>query len=210
MDNLISRHFVVVSYSIISPHKSHYAPHFTTTIYPIAIRVFTETRDYIRVKLVATIHRTIGRFVKSNTEYFLSRSKEPVEINLKRTFPGVLVKRNEESVECQLQPKLNSECRTCSSERGKIVGTVPLKCDGTRAETRFSLSAKRTSPFTSAGGGSVQSNTGSRGVRISGSNAGYTMFRGSVKSTGYPLHSPVSPPLPFPCVTVYHYISTGV
>jgi len=30
-------------------------------------------------------------------------------------------------------------------------------------------------------------------VRISGSNAGYTMFRGSVKSTGYPLHSPVSP-----------------
>ena len=40
---------------------------------------------------------------------------------------------------------------------------------------------------------SVPSTTGSRGVRISGSNAGYTMFRGSVKSTGYPLHSPVSP-----------------
>ena len=33
----------------------------------------------------------------------------------------------------------------------------------------------------------------SRVVRISGSNAGYTMFRGSVKGTGYPLHSPVSP-----------------
>jgi len=32
-------------------------------------------------------------------------------------------------------------------------------------------------------------------VRISGSNAGYTMFRGSVKNTGYPLHSPVSPSL---------------
>jgi hypothetical protein len=29
------------------------------------------------------------------------------------------------------------------------------------------------------------------------SNVGYTMFRGSVKSTGYPLHSPVSP-LHFP------------
>ena len=42
-------------------------------------------------------------------------------------------------------------------------------------------------------GASVQSTTGSRGVRISGSNAGYTMFRGSVKGTGYPLHSPVSP-----------------
>ena len=56
-----------------------------------------------------------------------------------------------------------------------------LKRDGTRAETKFGLSAKRTSPFKLAGGGrrSVQSTTGSRGVRISGSNgsnAGYTMF----------------------------------
>jgi len=83
-----------------------------------------------------------------------------------------------------------------------------LKCDGTRAETRFRLSAKRTSPFKSAGT-SVQSTTGSRGVRISGSNAGYTVFRGSVKGTGYPLHSPVSPSLPHPCVTAYYYISTG-
>ena len=37
-------------------------------------------------------------------------------------------------------------------------------------------------------GASVQSTTGSRGVRISGSNVGYTMFQGSVKSTSYPLH----------------------
>jgi len=36
------------------------------------------------------------------------------------------------------------------------------------------------------------------------------MFRGSVKSTGYPLHSPVSSALPLPCVTVCHHISTGV
>ena len=42
-------------------------------------------------------------------------------------------------------------------------------------------------------GASVQSTVGSRGVRISGSNVGYTMFRGGVKSTGYQLHSPVSP-----------------
>jgi len=83
-----------------------------------------------------------------------------------------------------------------------------LKCDGTRAETRFRLSAKRTSPFQSAGA-SVQSTTGSRGVRISSSNAVYTMFRGSEKSTGYPLHSPVFPSLPLPCVTVCHHISTG-
>jgi len=30
-------------------------------------------------------------------------------------------------------------------------GRLLLKCDGTRAETRFRLSAKRTSPFKSAG-----------------------------------------------------------
>jgi len=84
-----------------------------------------------------------------------------------------------------------------------------LKCDGTRAETRFRLSAKRTSPFKSAGA-SVQSTAGSRGVCISSSNAGYTMFRGSVTSTGYPLHSPVSPSLPLPYVTVCHHISTGL
>ena len=84
-----------------------------------------------------------------------------------------------------------------------------MKCDGTRAETRFRLSAKRTSPFKSVGA-SVQSTTGSRGVRISGSNDGYTMLRGSVKSTGYPLHSPVSPSLSLPCVTACHHTSTGL
>ena len=57
---------------------------------------------------------------------------------------------------------------------------------------------------------SVQSTAGSRVVRISGSNAGYTMFRGSVKATGYPLHSPVSLSLPLPCVTVCHHVSTGL
>ena len=36
------------------------------------------------------------------------------------------------------------------------------------------------------------------------------MFRSSVKGTGYPLHSPVSPSLPLPCVTVCHHIWTGV
>jgi hypothetical protein len=35
-------------------------------------------------------------------------------------------------------------------------------------------------------------------VRISGSNAGYTMFRGSVKSTEYPFHSLVFPLVPLP------------
>jgi len=43
-----------------------------------------------------------------------------------------------------------------------------------------------------------------------GSNAGYTMFRGSEKDTDCPLHSPVSPSLPHPCVTACHHISTGL
>ena len=100
----------------------------------------------------------------------------------------------------------------CENLRQGQICRLRLKCDGTRAETIFCLSAKRTSPFKSAGA-SVQSSTDSRGVRISGSNgsnAGYTMFRGSVKSTDYTLHSPVSPSLPLPCVTVCHHISTGL
>jgi hypothetical protein len=84
-----------------------------------------------------------------------------------------------------------------------------LKCDGTRAETRFRLSTKRRSPFKSAGA-SVQSTTDSWGLRISGSNAEYTMFRGGVKSTGQPLHSPVSTSLPLPGVPTCHHISAGL
>jgi hypothetical protein len=98
---------------------------------------------------------------------------------------------------------------TCIVSRMAVHCTLRLKCDGTRVETRFRLSAKRTSPFKSAGA-SVQSTIGSRGVRISGSIAGYTMFRGSVKSTGYPLNSPVSPSFPLRYITVYHHISTGM
>jgi hypothetical protein len=60
-------------------------------------------------------------------------------------------------------------------------------------------------------GASVQSTTGKRGVRISGSNAGYTMFRSSVKSTGYPLHSPVSSFLSraSPCAIIFQLDSTA-
>jgi hypothetical protein len=50
-------------------------------------------------------------------------------------------------------------------------------------------------------GASVQSTTGSRGLRISGSNAGYTMFGGSVKSTGHPLTS-----FPFTSPPVRHHV----
>ena len=67
-------------------------------------------------------------------------------------------------------------------------GRPDAERDGTRAETRIGLSAKRTSPFKSAGG-SVQSTAGSRGVRISGSNgsnAGYTVFWGRVQDCWLP------------------------
>jgi len=84
---------------------------------------------------------------------------------------------------------INAQTHACTFSR------LCLKCDGTRTETRFRLSAKRTSPFKSAGA-SVQSTAGSRGVRISGSNAVYTMLRGSVRVLAthpiyqFPLHFP--------------------
>jgi hypothetical protein len=64
---------------------------------------------------------------------------------------------------------------TCSNKHSAVEitslnnlrrGRLRLKYDGTRAETKFGLSAKRTSPFKSAGA-SVQSTTGSRCVLIS-------------------------------------------
>ena len=84
--------------------------------------------------------------------------------------------------------------------------------DGTRAETTFRLSPKRTSPFKSAGS-SVQSTAGSRGVRISVSNAGYTTFRGRVRVLAthsirqFPLHFP-SPASP--CATTFRTQYTSV
>ena len=91
-------------------------------------------------------------------------------------------------------------------------GRLRLKCDGTRTETKFRLSAKRRSPFKSVGA-SVQSTTGNRGVRISGSNAGYTMFRGSVRVLAthsirqFPLHFPSRAS---PCATTFQLDSTTV
>ena len=77
--------------------------------------------------------------------------------------------------------------------------------DGTRAETTFRLSPRRTSPFKSAWE-SVQSTAGSRGVRVSVSNAGYTMFRGRMRVLA--THSIHQFPLQFPsrsspCATTF-------
>ena len=59
----------------------------------------------------------------------------------------------------------------CFTPTEKDAGIARAERDGTRAETRFRLSLKRTSPFKSVGV-SVQSTSGSLGVRISLSNAG--------------------------------------
>jgi len=90
-----------------------------------------------------------------------------------------------------------------------LFSRVRLKRDGTRAETRFRLSPKWTSPFKSAGA-SVQSTAGSRGVRISVSNAGYATFRASVRVLAtrsirqFPLHlSPRASPCAVRCQTHY-------
>jgi len=62
-------------------------------------------------------------------------------------------------------------------------------------------------------GASVQSTTGSRGVRISLQGLYCSckpVFCSHVTVTGYPLHSLVCPSLLLPCVTVCHHISTGL
>jgi hypothetical protein len=92
------------------------------------------------------------------------------------------------------------------------VSRLRLKCDGTREETRFHLSPKRTSPFKSAGV-SVQSTAGRRAVHISLQGLYCSckpVFCSHVTLTGYPLHSLVSSSLFLPCVTVCHHISNAV
>ena len=90
-------------------------------------------------------------------------------------------------------------------------GIAHAERDGTRAETRFRLSPKRTSPFKSVGA-SVQSTAGSRGVRVSFSNAGYTTFGGGVRALAthsihqFPLHFPSRAS---PCATRFRTSSTN-
>ena len=95
------------------------------------------------------------------------------------------------------------------SHKIAVQSRLRLKCDCTHAEIRFCLSVKWMRPFKSVGA-SIQSTTGSQDTHISGSNAGYTMFQTSVKSTGYLLQSPVCPSLALPCVPECHHISTGL
>ena len=76
--------------------------------------------------------------------------------------------------------------------------TGQLKCDGTRAETRFRLSAKRTSPFKWAEGRQF-----SRLLAAEVCASAVVMLDTPCSevvwsATGYPLHSPVSPSIPPP------------
>jgi len=55
-------------------------------------------------------------------------------------------------VKGKLANGVGSQYLHTTSEHGASSIRLLLKCDGTRAETRFRLSAKRTSSFKSAGG----------------------------------------------------------
>jgi len=101
--------------------------------------------------------------------------------------------------------RMRIACWTPKATNTLIICIARSKSDGTRAETTFGLSAKRTNPFKSAGL-SVQSTAGSRGVRISGQRLYRPCSDVQCKTTGYPLHSHLSPSLPLPCVTVCHQV----
>ena len=67
----------------------------------------------------------------------------------------------------QIPALVNSTSYTLQVCCARQYARVKTERDGTRAETRFGLPAKRTSPFISAGV-SVQSSTGFLGVRVGG------------------------------------------
>jgi hypothetical protein len=79
-------------------------------------------------------------------------------------------------------------------------GPSPFKRDGACAETRFRLSRETDRGYLNRRGGRRQFSRllAAEVCGIIGSNVGYTVFRGSVKSTTCILHSPVSPSLPPP------------
>ena len=87
-----------------------------------------------------------------------------------------------------------------------------MKRDGTRAETRFGLSAKRPSPFKLARGGGQFSLL--LAAELCASAVVMVVMLDppcsevACKTTGYKLHSHVTPRIPLPCVNEYHQVST--
>jgi len=91
----------------------------------------------------------------------------------------------------------------------KKKGRGQLKCDGTRAETRFRLLAKRTSPFKSAGGRQfsrlLSAEVCASAVVMLDTPCSEVVWR--VLATHSICQFPFTSP---PCGTVCHHISTGV
>ena len=85
-----------------------------------------------------------------------------------------------------------------------------MKCDGTRAETRFRLSAQRTSPFKSAGGRQFSRILAAEVCASAVVMLDTPCSEVECKTDGYTLHSHVSRSLPLPYVTVCHQISAGL
>ena len=127
------------------------------------------------------------------------------------TWPLSNRKLNTTCVRCPYSKWRQRRSHLTSSRVYHVVVIASAERDGTRAETRFRLSPKRTSPFKSVGA-SVQSTAGSRGVRISFSNAGYTTFGAGVRALA--THSILQFPLHFPsraspCATRFRTSSTN-
>jgi hypothetical protein len=95
--------------------------------------------------------------------------------------------------------------------RRPICGTGQLKRDGTRAETRFRLSVKRTSPFKSAGGVSSvdywQPEVCASAVVMLDTTCSEVVWR-VLATHRIRQFSPLQ--FPVPCVTACRHISTGV
>jgi hypothetical protein len=86
-----------------------------------------------------------------------------------------------------------------------------MKCDGTRAETRFRLSAERTSHLNRRGrqfSRLLAADVCASAVVMLDTPCSEVVW----KSTGYPIHSPVSPSLPLPaspCAITFQLDSTS-
>jgi len=107
---------------------------------------------------------------------------------------------------------------TCAAHTAEVSGVLPilrrcavvgarLKRDGTRAETRFRLSAKRTNSFKSALGRQFSRLLAAEVFASAVVMLDTPCSEVECKTTGYPLHSHVSPSLPVPRVTECHQVS---
>ena len=151
-----------------------------------------ENRDYKYRNWITKNNVTNYQWQKEKGFYIKAHTL-PFDTNLRQIYPplalAIFIR--------QLYPTASSYCllRLSCDRLLRNFRIARAEPDGTRAETTFRLSPKRTSPFKSAGE-SVQSTAGSRGVRICVSNAGYTTFRGRVRVLAthsirqFPLHFP--------------------